>query len=334
MYFVRIRCYYMKNDNKVEFISEIAKLYYQYNYTQSEIAKRYGISRVKVSRILTDAKESGIVKIFIDDLVNTPSNLEDQLMARFNLKGIKVISVPIDDMSLIFQMTTNSAAEYFASLFKSGDHIGVSWGYTIYTMAKYFPDLLLNDVYLMQITGNIDLASVHSNAGEIIGIMGSKFHSEKSFTLPCPVILDNKIILDMLLHDKNIRNRFNMACECNKVIVNLTVADENNYLYEAGYITDNDLKRLRERNVAGSICCRFIDNKGQICDQELDERTFGIGIEDLKNKEYVMACVANSRKVPALLASLRSRLINVLVIDSISAKLLLNLANAKTEKTE
>ena len=52
----------MKTDLNMELMKNIADLYYNSNLTQSEIAHRYNISRPKVSRLLADARENGIVK--------------------------------------------------------------------------------------------------------------------------------------------------------------------------------------------------------------------------------------------------------------------------------
>lgn len=44
---------------------DVARLYYEKDRTQNEIAEIYGISRPMVSKLLKEAKEEGIVKITI-----------------------------------------------------------------------------------------------------------------------------------------------------------------------------------------------------------------------------------------------------------------------------
>jgi len=91
----------MKTDLNMELMKNIADLYYNSNLTQSEIAHRYNISRPKVSRLLADARENGIVKIFIDGRNEISRFQEEQLLKRFPLKAVKVISVPHDDDQLV-----------------------------------------------------------------------------------------------------------------------------------------------------------------------------------------------------------------------------------------
>ena len=50
---------------KAERLVQIAKMYYEENLTQSEIAKEIGVSRALICRLLNEAKKYGIVTIQI-----------------------------------------------------------------------------------------------------------------------------------------------------------------------------------------------------------------------------------------------------------------------------
>ena len=52
-------------DRKVERLVEVARMYYEQDRTQSEIAAHYGISRPMVSKLLKTARDTGIVTIRI-----------------------------------------------------------------------------------------------------------------------------------------------------------------------------------------------------------------------------------------------------------------------------
>lgn len=77
----------MDSGKRIKRLMEVASLYYEADETQSEIARRYGISRPMVSRLLKEAKETGIVKISIQP----PASAQEVLLARmkgeFKLKG-------------------------------------------------------------------------------------------------------------------------------------------------------------------------------------------------------------------------------------------------------
>ena len=50
----------MENKEKEQFSIEVARLYYESDYSQQEIANKLGISRPKVSRLLKSAKGENI----------------------------------------------------------------------------------------------------------------------------------------------------------------------------------------------------------------------------------------------------------------------------------
>lgn len=53
-------------EKKIERMVNVARLYYEQNMTQNEIAKELGISRPLVSILLTEARTCGIVTISIN----------------------------------------------------------------------------------------------------------------------------------------------------------------------------------------------------------------------------------------------------------------------------
>jgi DNA-binding transcriptional regulator LsrR (DeoR family) len=47
----------------IDLMTEVAMLYYLDNITQEAIAKRFDLSRVKVSRLLKRARDEGVVEV-------------------------------------------------------------------------------------------------------------------------------------------------------------------------------------------------------------------------------------------------------------------------------
>lgn len=84
------------------------------------------------------------------------------------------------------------------------------------------------------------------------------------------------------------------------------------------------MQLLRSKNVIGRICCRYINEDGDICDEEMDRRTMGVSLADLKKKRFVMTCLSSEKKLPVLRAALKGEYINVLVINSVCGENLLN----------
>ena len=315
----------MSEDNQ-QLLRDVAILYYEDNMTQAEIAKRFNLSRPKVSRLLSEAREKGIVKIFISNQAVDMSYIEERLTELYHLKAVKVVSVPPGDEELALQITAQEAAKFIHGFLEPNDCIGVSRGVTLNEIAKNLPSIPLSNVKVVQLSGNLDNADTLNYANDIVNGFASKLDAEAVYTIPCPIIVGNSIILDILLHDEKINKTMELASNCNKMIVNLGVPMERNCLYRSGYINDCDMERLRERNAVGSICCRFYDDKGNICDEQLDNRTMGVSLEAMKKAEYVISCIVGKHKAEALLGALRAGFLNVLIVDSVTATHVLELA--------
>ncbi|MVA31966.1 sigma factor-like helix-turn-helix DNA-binding protein, partial [Agrobacterium vitis] len=68
----------------------VAKLHYEAEMSQVEIARKLGISTATVSRLLQRARVLGIVKIEVLDLVS-PAGLTQELIEALSLKRAAVI---------------------------------------------------------------------------------------------------------------------------------------------------------------------------------------------------------------------------------------------------
>ena len=271
-------------EQKRKLLVDIAKLYYEQGLTQAEIAQRYDISRTIVSRKLAEAREAGVVKIFIDSEEDTVHDLERRMLATFSLSGLKIASVPDDNSGLSVKITAKAGAEYLSGFLKEGDRLGVSWGWTLYEFSTALAEQEVSLDMVCQITGSVDNAMVRGYANEIVGNLSRKWNAKEAYAFPCPVIVDSPIISDTLRHDFKIRRVLESGARCNKLLINIALPDAGSCLYQAGYITDADLVRLKENRAVGSICCRFFDESGRPCDETLDGRTLGISNSEIARR--------------------------------------------------
>lgn len=311
-----------------EIITEIAKLYYEEGMTQAEISTRLGISRPIVSRRLMEARESGIVKIFISSNEVNMTDLERRLFSTFNLKGVKVVDVPEDDGELAVELTARAGADYLKDFLEPGDCVGVDWGWTINMLTSSFSQYDSGVDTVVQCAGNMNDVQIKSSPDGTIKAFAAKLRAKHAYSLSVPIMVENRIIANTLRYDKRIEQTLNCLDRCNKFIVNIALAGEGSCLYNLGYINDSDVARLNAEGVLGSICCRFFNSEGKICDTDLEERTISISLNQLKKAECVMSCLSGKKKAPPVYYALRHGLINVAVLDSLLATSVLDLAAA------
>jgi len=94
-------------------------------------------------------------------------------------------------------------------------------------------------------------------------------------------------------------------------------------LVETGYFEKEQIKEMQNLGVAGDICSRFFDEEGQVCDLEINKRTIGINLDDLKNINEVIGVAGGEEKVSSIVGALKGGFLDVLITDAKTAKLVL-----------
>ena len=80
------------------------------------------------------------------------------------------------------------------------------------------------------------------------------------------------------------------------------------------------MKRVYSKQSVGDICSRFFDGDGNISSEEINKRTIGIELEELKLKKRSILVAGGNRKIKAIDGALRGGYANVLIIDRIQQK--------------
>ncbi len=106
----------------------VAKLHYEADLSQVEIARRLGVSAATVSRLLRRARDEGIVRIEIRD-VATPEDVNAALVARLGLKRAAVIEAP--EAGGLAALAAPVGALLKEAGLKAGSVLAIGWGRTL-----------------------------------------------------------------------------------------------------------------------------------------------------------------------------------------------------------
>jgi deoxyribonucleoside regulator len=87
-------CRMARSDELNSLAVKVARLYYYQCLTTEHIARELGLSRPKVSRLLSHARQAGLIEIRVHDPESQPQELERAIQDRFHLSGVKVVTVP------------------------------------------------------------------------------------------------------------------------------------------------------------------------------------------------------------------------------------------------
>jgi len=284
----------------------VAELYYDQNKTQDEIGAQLGISRFKAGRMLSQARERGIVRIEVVHPRARLAPLERQLRDRFGLTDAVIVR---DDVP-------QAAADYLAEL--RPRTLGVSWGRTLDAIAERLAIGFASGVTVVQING----AMSASRRTEITATIAQR-GGGTSVLLPSPAILERLETKRAIEADRTVADVLAKAATASAYLYSAGVADESSVLVESGYLTPADVTELVRRGAVGDVVGRYIDSAGNIVDAELDARTVGLGLDQLRSAKTAIFAVAGAAKHDVARAIVTNGLCTVLVSDESTARALL-----------
>ncbi|ASS66401.1 MULTISPECIES: sugar-binding transcriptional regulator [unclassified Paenibacillus] len=308
---------------KIEKMVEAARLYYQMDYSQQDIARLLGVSRPTVSRFLQQAKTEGIVQITIHDPQENHDRICRRLEEQFGLDRVIVVSTPSHDDAVVKKYIGEAAAAHLYEIVKAGDTIAVTWGTTLYEVAQRLPMKSVKDVRVVQLNGGLSYSETNTYASEIVHLFGGAFNTPPHL-LPLPAIVDEPVVRRAIEADRHISKILEIGREANIAVFTVGVPTVDSVLVQAQYLRPEELETVH-RAGKGDICSRFIDIDGDICNEELDARTIGIRLEELRSKEHSILVAGGIKKVEAMYAAMRGGYPNTVVTDSFTARQLLEI---------
>jgi len=310
---------------KQRLIIDAARLYYDSDFSQQEIANTLGISRPTVSRLLQQAKELGYVRIEIIDPLENNHDLAKELKKKYNLQSVEVCYSPIDDYSEVTQIITKKAADVLGDYVNDGDIVGVTWGTTMYHIAKKLEKKPVKGVEVIQLNGGISYSKTNTYASETVNMFAEAFNTIPRY-LPLPVIFDNPQVKQMVESDRHIERLIELGKQSNIGIFTVGTVKKDALLFRVGYFNEEEEQNIQTYAV-GDICSRFFDNKGQIYSNLLNSRTIGIELDELRNKEKSILVAGGEKKTDAIHGALVGKYANILITDQFTAKRLLEINN-------
>lgn len=301
----------------------IAHMYYEQELSQNEIAKRMSISRPTVSRLLQFAKQTGLVRIQIMDPLASAEDLQAQLQTKYQISKVLVAPVPMANSSVVLETVGQTAANYLDNLVTDHDIVGIGWGKTIHAIATHLNvNEELSDVQVVQLKGSVSYSKYHTYAYESINAFANAFHSIPQY-LPLPVIFDQKLTKNLAEKERHIQQLIELGKKANIAVFTVGTVRDSALVFQLNYFTDAEMKFLQQHAV-GDVFSRFIDARGQIVSTEINQRTIGIELDELKKKEHSILVASGTAKVSAIDAALTGHYANELITDQQTAQQLLD----------
>ena len=301
-----------------DFLVSVAKNYYFDSLSQSEIAKKYNISRPTVAGILKECKEKGIVEIRINDTSPFSTPISAKLKSLYGLETACIIPNETD-YSLTLNKTCLQAATFFSSLLKDSIHVGISWGTALYHMVCQLPHLAINDGEVVQLMGGLGASALFYDGFEVARILSEKIDC-RCYPFLSPLLVNSEELKDKLLFEPGIRETYEKTSSLDIALVGLSSdKPEESALVRAGFLSLNEARQIFKDGSCGHLCGYHYDSHGRFMDITINRRVVGINPENFLKIKRRIGIACGDQKAKAIRAAIRGHLITDLFTDEITA---------------
>lgn len=305
-------------------------LYYEHELTQAEVGARMGFSRPKVSKLLAEGKERGLVKIEIaepdDDLVSLEIAIEDH----YGLHEAVVVSTSGDRKTTELSAGRAGAA-LLSRVCTQQTVLGVSWGVSMRALADATPLRSFRCKKVVPLVGGMGKAHTRLHSNEVCADLAEKLGAEH-LPLAAPAIARSASSRAELVALPGIGDTLAEGAACDVAIVGIGGILPTSTMVEAGYFTLEEFLGLRERGIVGDVCCHFLDAEGKPRYPELSERIIGLTPDELLAIESTIGIATGAEKAPGVAAVARGGFVKALVCDRELAQALLEVKTTKESK--
>ena len=305
------------SQEKQKRMAYIARRYYLEDQKQSDIARELGISRPLVSRILSEARELGVVEITIHDPEAETAGLLERLRQTGAIQG-GILVEDGEDNDATNQLLSKGAVELLQQL--GTRRLGVGWGYLIGQLVTWLekhpqPDSPITDI--CPLVGNASIPARNYQSNENVRLMAQQLGATPHFLyLPAlPESLEEK----QLLCSTEIYRRIDQEWQqLDTALVNL--GDYPSSPDFASLVRYGNL--LQQQHACGRMLVYYYNEAGTVIQSEQDF-AIQIPMETLKRCPRIIGVCSANTSVKALRGALQSGFLTHIVTRADLVKTLL-----------
>jgi DNA-binding transcriptional regulator LsrR (DeoR family) len=308
-----------------------AHLYYKENKTQTEIAELFNLSRPTVIKLLSDARDEGIVTIEVRDIRMGGRHyveLEQELLKRLSLTDIKIVGVGNKTQLAINSSIGLAASNYFTSLLRPGMKVGIGWGYTLETMSNYItPNHTIPNLSFIPLLGGISNASSNDytiSANALCETIAHNYADSSVSMLYAPLVAQNMDIVHTITQSADVSGLLGQMGMLDIAMIGIDGEPTHSTTVTLEKALNQISEEIIEKECAGNVCLRFYDIRGNIQPLSIEDLIIGVTVENLRNTPVVLGAAGGPYKAGSIIGAARARLFNRLVTDEYTAFDMLN----------
>jgi lsr operon transcriptional repressor len=295
-----------------------AWLYYREGLTQAEIAERLKMTRLRVNRLLVEARSSGLVNITINSRLESCVRLERALMAEFGLKDAIVVPSPADPGQTAAQIG-KAAGEFVSRIIeeKPSGVFGVGWGSTLREIIRHVRAGEYRELAVTSMMGGLTYG-IEINTFEIASRFARLWQAQCHY-LAAPIYAGTPQSRDTILAQDVFEAAFARIRATDVAILSAGDLSERSLLVRYGLPGDVGVAELAGAGAVGDLLGQFIDRDGQAIDHPINRRAIALPLDVLSRIPTVILASGGINKAAVIAAALHGKLASVLITDEAAA---------------
>ena len=312
----------MHSSSDLRLMTRVARLYHEDGLTQTEVARRLGLTQVAVSRLLKKAQAQGIVRTTVVTPPGAYADLESVLEAKFGLGQAVVGDAARDSDEAVLGAIGSAAAHFLEATLKSGEVIGISsWSASLLALVDRMQPLRkVEGCLVVQLLGGLGNPAAEQHANRLALRLARLVHGEARF-LPVPAVVGSSSAARALAQAPSVSETVALFGRVSLALVGVGALEPSALVASSGNaFAREELEALQQNGAVGDICLRFYDAAGRPVRGGFEGRVIGIELERLRRVGRSVALCGGKRKLAATLGALRGGWVNTLVTDQFTAQ--------------
>lgn len=298
------------SQEKQKKLAYVARRYYLEDQKQSDIARELGVSRPLISRMLSEARELGVVEITIHE----PGAKAASLLERLRLSGSVQGGILIEDgedEDATNQLLSQGAVDLLRQI--GARRLGVGWGYLIGQLVTWLeqnpqPHSTVTDI--CPLVGNASIPARNYQSNENVRLMAQQLGAAPHFLyLPAlPDSLDEKQVLCSTEVYRKIHQQWEQIDTALVNIGNYPSSPDFASLVRYGSL-------LQQHHACGRLLVYYFNESGTVIQSDQDF-AIQIPLDTLRRCPNIIGVCSANTSAKALRGALRSGIFTHLVARS------------------
>ncbi|GAA1700421.1 sugar-binding domain-containing protein [Microbacterium sediminicola] len=298
-------------------LAAVARAFYLDDKSQVEIANELEISRFKVARLLTRARDEGVVSITINDRGLPDTALAARLGAALGIRSCHVVRSHGDEDAVREQIGA-TAATLLSDTLAPDEVLGVTWGRTLLATTSQL--VHVPRISIVQLTGVV-AGDISSSPIEVARQV-SRRSGGRVYPIFSPLYVQDRETAVGLRSHPDIGAAMELFPKVTTAVLSVGAWDPPDSQIKDVLPIDALANAIAGGCVA-DIAGILLKEDGTPVDPTFEERCVNISLDQLKRIPRVIAVAGGSAKADAIRAVARGGLISELVTDHALAEAVL-----------